>query len=40
VSAGIDMALHVVARYCGESVARATARHLEYPYPDDNRRRV
>jgi transcriptional regulator GlxA family with amidase domain len=40
ISAGIDMALRVVARYCGESVARATARRMEYPYPEDNRRRV
>jgi hypothetical protein len=30
----------VVARYHGEGVARATARHIEYRYPDDNRRRV
>jgi len=40
ISAGIDMALRVVARYYGEAVARATARHMEYPFPDDNRRRV
>jgi transcriptional regulator GlxA family with amidase domain len=40
VSAGIDLALRVVARYCGEEVARSTARNLEYPYPDDNSRRV
>jgi transcriptional regulator GlxA family with amidase domain len=40
ISAGIDMALKVVARYCGEQIARATARHMEYPYPDDNARRV
>lgn len=40
ISAGIDMALRVVARHCGEAVARATARHMEYPFPDDNRRRV
>jgi len=40
ISAGIDMALRVVARYCGETVGRATARHMEYPFPDDNRRRV
>jgi transcriptional regulator GlxA family with amidase domain len=40
VSAGIDLALRVVARYHGEGVARATARHIEYRYPDDNRRRV
>lgn len=40
ISAGIDMALKVVARYHGEAVARATARHMEYPYPDSNARRV
>ena len=41
ISAGIDMALRVVARYHGEAVARATARNMEYRYlPDDNRRRV
>src|SRR5213593_3247342 len=39
ISAGIDMALRVVARYFGEAVGRATARHMEYPFPDDNRRR-
>ena len=40
IAAGIDLALKVVARYCGEAVARATARHLEYPYPDSNTRRI
>lgn len=40
ISAGIDLALSLVARYHGESVARATARHMEYPYPEDNTRRV
>jgi transcriptional regulator GlxA family with amidase domain len=40
ISAGIDMALLVVVRYFGEAVGRATARHMEYPFPDDNRRRV
>lgn len=40
ISAGIDLALHLVARYCGAPVARATARRMEYPYPDDNRRRI
>ena len=40
ISAGIDMALRVVARYYGEGVARATAKHMEYPYPEDNTRRV
>ena len=40
ISAGIDMALRVVAATCGEPLARATARRMEYPYPDDNTRRV
>jgi len=40
ISAGIDMALRVVARYFGDAVGRATSRHMEYPFPDDNRRRV
>ena len=40
ISAGIDMALRVVARYYGEAVARNTARQMEYPFPDDNTRRV
>jgi transcriptional regulator GlxA family with amidase domain len=40
ISAGIDMALTVVARYHGESIARATARHMEYHYPENNQRRV
>jgi transcriptional regulator GlxA family with amidase domain len=39
ISAGIDMALRVVARFHGEGVARATARHMEYPYPETNARR-
>lgn len=40
ISAGIDLALHVVARYYGEAIARATARYMEYPFPEDNSRRV
>lgn len=40
ICAGIDLALRVVARYHGEAVARATARHMEYPYPENNARRV
>jgi transcriptional regulator GlxA family with amidase domain len=32
VSAGIDMALHVVARLHGEETAARTARHMEYDY--------
>jgi transcriptional regulator GlxA family with amidase domain len=40
ISAGIDMALRVVVRHHGEAIARATAKYMEYPYPEDNRRRV
>lgn len=40
ISAGIDMALQVVRRYFGESVARATAKHMEYPFPESNARRI
>ena len=40
ISAGIDMALLVVGRYFGDAIARATARQMEYPFPDDLRRRV
>ncbi|MCC6766790.1 MAG: DJ-1/PfpI family protein [Deltaproteobacteria bacterium] len=40
ISAGIDMALRVVARLHGERVARETARHMEYPYSADDRRRI
>lgn len=40
IAAGIDLALRVVARYHGETVARTTARYMEYPFPEDNRRRI
>ena len=40
ISAGIDMALTIVRRDHGEAVARATARYMEYPYPETNARRV
>jgi transcriptional regulator GlxA family with amidase domain len=40
ISAGIDLALRIVARYFGEPVARNTARYMEYPYPESNARRV
>ena len=41
ISAGIDMALRVVARYHGDEVARNTARNMEYRYvPGDNSRRI
>lgn len=37
VSAGIDMALHIVARLCGIDVAKETAREMEYDWkPETN----
>ena len=40
ISAGIDMALRVVARLYGETAARHAARHMEYPYPESDARRI
>jgi transcriptional regulator GlxA family with amidase domain len=40
IYAGIDMALHVVANYYGENIARLAARHMEYPFPETNERRI
>lgn len=40
ISAGIDLALLVTAAYFGEAIARATARHMEYHYPEDLARRI
>jgi len=40
ISAGIDMTLRIVALIHGTEIARATARHMEYPYPESNQRRV
>ena len=40
IAAGIDMALKVVCHYFGEAVARATAKHMEYPFPENNARRI
>ena len=34
------MALKIVARYFGDAVARATARQMEYPYPESDARRI
>ena len=36
----VDMSLKVVEHRFGEQVARATARHMEYPYPDTDGRRI
>jgi transcriptional regulator GlxA family with amidase domain len=40
ISAGIDMSLYLVAKQYGERIARATARQMEYPYPESDRRRI
>ena len=40
IAAGIDLALLVVKHYFGEQIARNTARHMEYPYSEDNSRRI
>jgi transcriptional regulator GlxA family with amidase domain len=40
ISAGIDLALLVVADYFGEELARSTARHMECRYPESNERRI
>lgn len=34
ISAGIDMSLHLVRRLCGEPLARATARQMDYDWRD------
>ncbi|MGN6709826.1 MAG: DJ-1/PfpI family protein, partial [Candidatus Nitrosocosmicus sp.] len=39
VSAGIDLSLRIVSHFFGSEVGRATARHMEYPYPQENIRR-
>ena len=40
ISAGIDMSLRIVAHLHGEEIARATARHMEYAYPESDVRRI
>jgi len=35
IRAGIDMALYLVAQIYGQTIARAAARQMEYPYPDE-----
>jgi transcriptional regulator GlxA family with amidase domain len=36
ISAGIDMALHIVSHFFGTKIGEATARQMEYPYPQSN----
>ncbi len=38
ISAGIDMSLHIVAKYLGQQTARNTAYEMEYPYADSDNR--
>jgi transcriptional regulator GlxA family with amidase domain len=40
ISAGIDVSLKVVSRYFGENIARATAKQMEYPFPESDARRI
>jgi transcriptional regulator GlxA family with amidase domain len=40
ISAGIDMSLKVVAHYFDEATARATARWMEYSFPESDARRI
>jgi transcriptional regulator GlxA family with amidase domain len=38
ISAGIDMALHIVSYLFGTKTGEATALQMEYPYPQNNQR--
>jgi transcriptional regulator GlxA family with amidase domain len=40
ISAGIDMTFRLVKDVFGDDVARATAKRMEYGYPEDYRRRI
>jgi transcriptional regulator GlxA family with amidase domain len=40
IRAGMDMALYLVAQIYGTHIARASARQMEYPFPDDHPRRT
>jgi transcriptional regulator GlxA family with amidase domain len=39
VSAGIDLALRIVSHFFGEEIGQATARQMQYPYPQNDRPR-
>ena len=39
VSAGIDLALRIVSHFFGAKIGQATARQMEYPYPQNDQRR-
>lgn len=38
ISAGIDLALRIVSHFFGTEVGQATARQMEYPYPNSDQR--
>ena len=38
VSAGIDLALHIVSHFFGNEVVQDTAHYMEYPYTNSNQR--
>jgi len=38
VSAGIDLALRIVSHFFGTEIGQATARYMEYPYPNSDQR--
>lgn len=40
ISAGIDMALYIVKKYFSQEVAKSTAKHMEYPYLEENKRKI
>jgi transcriptional regulator GlxA family with amidase domain len=40
ISACMELALRIVALVLSSQIARNTARYMEYPYPEDNKRRV
>jgi transcriptional regulator GlxA family with amidase domain len=40
ISACMELALRIVALVLSAQIARNTARYMEYPYPEDNKRRV
>jgi len=39
VSAGIDLALRIVSHFFETKIGQATARQMEYPYPQNDQRR-
>ena len=40
IRAGMDMALYLVAQTFGTPIARAAAKQMEYPYPDEHKARA